>query len=142
RSRGITSSWDFGWNPRLVRDPQFRPLAALVDYLFLNRDEALMYARQTTLAGAIDRWRRGSRHVIIKLGAGGSRLVGGSVDIRAAAPRARVVDTTGAGDAFNAGFLAARLRGATLHAALRLANCVGARSTRRAGGIAGLPRRR
>jgi sugar/nucleoside kinase (ribokinase family) len=142
RSRGITSSWDFGWNPRLVRDPQFRPLAALVDYLFLNRDEALMYARQATLAGALDRWRRGSRHVIVKLGAAGGRLVGGGVDIRAAAPRARVVDTTGAGDAFNAGFLTARLRGATLHAALRLANCVGAVSTRRAGGIAGLPRRR
>lgn len=141
RSRGITSSWDFGWNPRLVRDPQFRPLAALVDYLFLNRDEALMYARQATLAGALDRWRRGARHVVITLGARGSRLVGGGVDIRAGAPRARVIDTTGAGDAFNAGFLVARLRGATLHASLRLANCVGAVSTRRAGGIAGLPRR-
>ena len=142
RSRGITTSWDFGWNPRLVRDPQFRRLAMSVDYLFLNRDEALMYARQTTLARALDRWRHAPRHVVIRLGAGGSRLVGGGIDTRAAAPRARVVDTTGAGDAFDAGFLVARLRGGTFHAALRLANCVGALSTRRAGGIAGLPARR
>ena len=140
RRRGITSSWDFGWNPRLVRDPEFRTLAASVDYLFLNRDEALMYARQASMAGALDRWRRSPRPVVVKLGAAGSRIVGGDVAIRAAATRARVVDTTGAGDAFNAGFLVARLRGANLQAALRLANRVGALSTRRAGGIAGLPR--
>jgi len=142
RRRGVTTSWDFGWNPQLVRDPQFRALSGAVDYLFLNRDEALMYARQATLAGALDRWRGNVRHVVIKLGASGSRLVGGGVDVRAAAPRTRVVDTTGAGDAFNAGFLVAKLRGGSLHAALRLANCVGAFSTRRAGGIAGLPPRR
>ena len=52
----------------------------------------------------------------------------------------RVVDTTGAGDAFNAGFLAGRLRGLDLRDALQLANRVGALSTRRAGGLAGLPR--
>lgn len=139
---GVTSSWDFGWNPPLARDPQFLTLAMSVDYLFLNRDEALMYARSTSLTAALDRWRRAPRPVVIKLGAAGSRVVGGGVDIRTAARRTRVVDTTGAGDAFNAGFLAARLRGATLEAALRLANRVGALSTRRAGGIAGLPRAR
>jgi len=141
RRRGISSSWDFGWNPRLVRDPEFRTLAAAVDYLFLNRDEALIYAARTKLRDALDRWRRGSRPVVIKLGAAGSRIVGGGLNLRAAAARARVVDTTGAGDAFNAGFLAARLCGGDLHAALRLANHVGALSTRHAGGIAGLPRR-
>jgi sugar/nucleoside kinase (ribokinase family) len=52
----------------------------------------------------------------------------------------RVVDTTGAGDAFNAGFLAGRLRGLELRDALQLANRVGALSTRRAGGLAALPR--
>jgi ribokinase len=141
RRRGVTSSWDFGWNPRLVRDPEFRTLAASVDYLFLNRDETLMYARRTKLSDALDRWRHAARPVVIKLGAAGSRIVGGGLNLRAAAAHARVVDTTGAGDAFNAGFLAARLCGGSLHAALRLANHIGAQSTRRAGGIAGLPRR-
>jgi sugar/nucleoside kinase (ribokinase family) len=139
RRRGIWTSWDFGWNPALRRDPEFPALAMSVDYLFLNRDEALSYARQRRLTGAIDRWRRAPRHVVIKLGASGSRIVGAGVDLRAPARRVRVVDTTGAGDAFNAGFLVARLRGATLHRALRLGNRVGALSTRAAGGIDGLP---
>ena len=55
------------------------------------------------------------------------------------AHRVRAVDTTGAGDAFNAGFLAARLRGFDLSESLRYGNHVGALSTRRAGGIAALP---
>jgi sugar/nucleoside kinase (ribokinase family) len=145
RRRGITSSWDFGWNPGLARDPHFRALAASVDYLFLNRDEALLYSRQRQLGRALARWRRFPRLVVVKLGAGGSRVVGGgngSGDIHAAAATVRVVDTTGAGDAFNAGFLVARLRGRTIKAALALANRIGALSTRRPGGIAGLPRSR
>jgi sugar/nucleoside kinase (ribokinase family) len=100
-----------------------------------------MYSRRTKLSDALDRWRHATRPVVIKLGAAGSRIVGGGLNLRAAAAHARVVDTTGAGDAFNAGFLAARLCGGNLHAALRLANHIGALSTRRAGGIAGLPRR-
>jgi len=142
RRRGVTSSWDFGWNPPLVRDPEFGTLAASLDYLFLNRDEAMLYSARTRLTDALDRWRRASRLVVIKLGAAGSRIVGGGVNLRAAAARTRVVDTTGAGDAFNAGFLAARLCGGDLKAALRLGNHVGARSTRRAGGLAALPGRR
>jgi sugar/nucleoside kinase (ribokinase family) len=140
RRRGVTSSWDFGWNPRLARDPQFRALAETVDYLFMNRAEAVMYSRRRTLREALDRWRRAPRTVVVKLGRLGSRIVGGGVELRAAAPRARVVDTTGAGDAFNAGFLAAALRGGSLQDALRSGNRVGALSTRRAGGVAGLPR--
>ena len=52
----------------------------------------------------------------------------------------RAVDTTGAGDAFNGGFLAARLAGRTPKPSLRAGNRMGALSTRAAGGIDGLPR--
>ncbi len=141
RHRGTTCSWDFGWNPSLLRDPYFRALISAVDYVLLNRAEALLYSRRETLAGAIDAWRRTDRPVVIKLGAHGSRAVGGGVDASAAAVRARAVETTGAGDAFNAGFLAGALGGLDLQGALRLGNRLGALSTRRAGGIAGLPRR-
>jgi 2-dehydro-3-deoxygluconokinase len=50
------------------------------------------------------------------------------------------VDTTGAGDAFNGGFIAARLAGQGPAAALRLGNRIGALSTRKAGGLDGLPK--
>ncbi|HRB13734.1 MAG TPA: carbohydrate kinase family protein, partial [Vicinamibacteria bacterium] len=55
-------------------------------------------------------------------------------------PAVRAVDTTGAGDAFNAGFLAGLLSGLPARRALRLGNAVGARSTRSVGGLDGLPR--
>jgi sugar/nucleoside kinase (ribokinase family) len=142
RRGGVSTSWDFGCNPDLARDPSFARLAAAVDYLFLNRDEARVYARQRTLARAFDLWRRSPRRVVIKLGADGSRMVGGGVDVRVPATRVRAVDTTGAGDAFNAGFLVSILRGDDPEQALRFANRVGALSTRRPGGIAGLPTRR
>jgi sugar/nucleoside kinase (ribokinase family) len=142
KRRGVTTSWDFGWDDGLARDPAFFAVATAVDYVFLNRAETLMYARRRTLRAAIDRWRTARTRVVVKLGAGGSRIVGAGVDVSAkAATVGRVVDSTGAGDAFNGGFLAAVLRGRTLRDALALANRVGAASTQQPGGIAGLPRR-
>lgn len=139
RSRGVSTSWDFGWNIDLPRDPDFEALTASTDYLFLNRDEALRYARHRTLERAAQFWAGHARMAVIKLGAAGARVVSGSLDLSVAAPRVHVVDTTGAGDAFNGGFLYAMLAGQPLRACLRLGNVVGARSTRAPGGITALP---
>jgi sugar/nucleoside kinase (ribokinase family) len=140
RWSGIGTSWDFGWSEPLSRDRDLWRLIESVDYVLVNRDEALLYARGRTLDAALRRWRGRARCVIVKLGPDGSRALSEADDAAMPAPRVRVVDTTGAGDAFNAGFLTARLRGADLRTALRLGNRLGALSTRRAGGIAGLPR--
>ena len=64
---------------------------------------------------------------------------GGDGVVRAAAPRVDPVDATGAGDSFDAGFIAARLTGDGLAAALGLGCACGALSTRAAGGTAGQP---
>lgn len=130
RARDVTTSWDFGWNPGLAADPHFRRLATSVEYLFLERDEALLYARHGELPRAIARWRRSPRSVIIRLGAGGSRLVGGGANVHVAATGVPAAGSTDAGDAFNAGFLAARLRGADLITAVTLANRIGTGVTR------------
>jgi sugar/nucleoside kinase (ribokinase family) len=77
---------------------------------------------------------------VIKRGANGASVLGEGGGLDLAADRARVLDTTGAGDAFNGAFLAALARRASLADALGLAIYISARSTEAPGGIAGLPR--
>jgi sugar/nucleoside kinase (ribokinase family) len=108
--------------------------------MFLNEREAPLYSRQPTLAAALRWWRGRARNAVVKLGRRGCRWLSRSIDLAAAPPRVRVVDTTGAGDAWNGGFLHALLRGRPRLECLRLGNRVGALSTRALGGVAGLPR--
>ncbi len=141
RDARVTTSWDFGWNEALLGDRGFPALLRALDYVLFNAQEAVLYSRRRTLVAALAAWRRSPMHVVVKLGAHGSRWVGRGTDLQAPAARARVVDTTGAGDAFNGGFLAGRLRDLDPRLSLRLGNHVGTASTRRAGGLDGLPSR-
>ncbi len=140
REAGVSTSWDFGWNEGLLDDRRFPALLASLDFVFLNELEAPLYARRGSLEAALEVWREAPHHTVIKLGAAGSRWVAGDRDLSVPAPRTAAVDTTGAGDAFNGGFLCGVLRGLSPRECLRLGNVVGARSTRRAGGLDGLPR--
>lgn len=142
RRRGVTTSWDFGWHERLAGDPGFLPLVDTLDYFMINEQEAPLYARTRRLAAAIAFWKQRGGCTIVKLGARGSRWLSTDLDLAVEAPPVAVVETTGAGDAFNGGFLAARLAGASPEASLRAGNRMGALSVRRPGGIDGLPPRR
>jgi sugar/nucleoside kinase (ribokinase family) len=78
----------------------------------------------------------------VKLGADGALGVGpDGVVVRAAATPVTPVDTTGAGDSFDAGFIAAWLDGHDLGDALRLGVACGSLSTRAVGGTEGQPTR-
>jgi sugar/nucleoside kinase (ribokinase family) len=129
RAGGVTTSWDFGWNPSIRGRTGLDRLIAGLDVVFMNAAEASLYARA----------RRRARNAVIKLGARGSRWLSRTVDVTVRAPRVRVVDTTGAGDAFNGGFLAGFLEGRPPRECLRRGNFVGAASTTKAGGLAALP---
>jgi sugar/nucleoside kinase (ribokinase family) len=142
RVRGVTTSWDFGWNPSLRAASGFSALVGASDFIFVNEVEAAMYARTGSSAAAIGYWRRAAQNTVITLGPRGSRWVAGGpkgLDVAAPAPRVRAVDTTGAGDAFNGGFLVAWLDGRPPRECLRLGNHVGAQSTLAAGGVTALP---
>jgi sugar/nucleoside kinase (ribokinase family) len=150
RARGVTTSWDFGWNPPLRNERGFAALLRSADFIFVNEAEAALYARTRRRSDALRFWRRAARNTIIKLGPRGSRWIAGALsgrpepdrrvrDVAMPAPRVRAVDTTGAGDAFNGGFLTAWLAGRPARECLRLGNFVGARSTLAPGGVDALP---
>ncbi|MBA2302465.1 MAG: carbohydrate kinase family protein, partial [Acidobacteria bacterium] len=141
RNRGVTTSWDFGWNENLLDDRGFPALLRALDILFINEQEARLYSGKRTLTTALNTWRRFDDLVVVKLGDKGSRCVSTTVDVAAPALRVKALDTTGAGDSFKGGFLAATLRAEPLAAALRLGNRMGALSTTKAGGLDGLPAR-
>ena len=137
RGRGITTSWDFGWNDALARDRDLAVLIDALDIVFVNEREAALYGRDDSAF-----WRQRRSLVVIKRGADGSRAIAADGEHAAPAPRVTPVDTTGAGDAFNAGFLVRWLEGGALSDCLRAGNRVGAASTLKAGGIDALPRSR
>jgi sugar/nucleoside kinase (ribokinase family) len=86
-----------------------------VDLLFMNDHEALQLTAEHDLDRAIDVLSKKVGTLIVTRGAKGAlgHQDGATIEI-AAAPVEQVVDTTGAGDLFAAGFLAARCRGRNL----------------------------
>jgi sugar/nucleoside kinase (ribokinase family) len=141
RTRGVTTSWDFGWVPALRRRAGFADLVASLDFVFVNEMESRLYAGARRGAASDAFWRRAARNTVVKLGRRGSRWIADGVDLAVPAPKVRALDTTGAGDAFNGGFLFALLDGRPPRECLRAGNLVGARSTLAAGGVAALPHR-
>jgi ribokinase len=132
-----SSSLDPGWDPR---EDWSVPVEAF-DILLPNAEEALRLASRTdgdVEAAARELAARGPT-VVVKLGADGALAVDGGETIRVAAQPIAPVDSTGAGDSFDAGFLAAHLNGAGMDEALALGCACGALSTRRSGGTAGQP---
>ena len=83
--------------------------------------------------------RRGLRGVGLKLGGRGAALLWRRRQYLADPYPVETVDTTGAGDCFNAGFIFAWLRGDNAQRCLEVANICGALSTREMGGIEGFP---
>jgi sugar/nucleoside kinase (ribokinase family) len=90
-----------------------------VDLLFANEDEALQLTGRTDLKSALTELSIKVPTLVVTKGAEGAIAIenGERISI-SAAPVSDVVDTTGAGDLFAAGFLTARCKGATLERCL------------------------
>ena len=98
-----------------------------------NKDEPEAIARELI--------RRGVRQVVMTLAEKGALIVTPSSCTHVPAVRASAVDTTGAGDAFNAGLATALARGASLEAAVQFAVVTGGLAVTKEGVIPSLPRR-
>lgn len=105
------------------------------DLLFPNREEGALLAGAKGANATLDSLLDHYPAVVLKLGPEGAVYAAGDVRARApAGPAARVVDSTGAGDALCAGFLAAWLAGAPPDVALRRGTELAARAVEVVGG--------
>jgi sugar/nucleoside kinase (ribokinase family) len=113
-----------------LSDPGLRRALAAVDVFLPNLREALWLTGERDALGALAVLGKLCRLVVIKAGADGAyALQQGQAVIHAPAIPVTPVDTTGAGDSFNAGFLKAWLEGRALVDCLRWGNAVGGLST-------------
>jgi len=93
--------------------------AGTVDILFGNEDEIRHLTGRDSLDDSIAELQQAVKALVVTKGADGALAVEGGRRVEiAAASVAKVVDTTGAGDLFAAGFLAARCRGRDLEVCL------------------------
>ena len=136
---GATTSIDPNWDPSERWDGGLTELLQKTDVFLPNAMEATRLAHTSSLEDAVRSLAARAGTVVVKNGDHGAvactqgRLIvdrGVTID---------AVDTTGAGDSFDAGFLAAWLGGEPIERAVAVANACGALSTRTMGGTGAQP---
>jgi len=133
---GLTVSVDTGWAADGRWMEVLAPALPHTDLLFVNEDEARMltgHAEPDEVARVLR--DHGAKDIALKLGARGSILYRGGGRIECPPFAVKTVDTTGAGDNYAAGFLAALYRGLDYAEAGRVANATGAISTTQLGAV-------
>lgn len=139
RQRGLTTSLDTNYDPTERWDGGLRQVLPLVDVFLPNEAELCAIGGSPDPDAALAALAQQVPIVAAKLGSQGGVARRGSTIAHAPALPVAVVDTTGAGDTFDAGFIYGFLHGWELAATLRLACACGSLSTRAAGGTAAQP---
>jgi sugar/nucleoside kinase (ribokinase family) len=139
REAGLTPSLDTGWDVRGRWIEDIAGCLPFLDLLFMNQDEARLLSGEADPELAARRMQSlGAGDVVIKLGAEGCAVFTKEEAARFPAFEVEAVDTTGAGDCFVAGFLAALSEGQSYAGAARFANAVGAMSVQSLGAMTGI----
>jgi sugar/nucleoside kinase (ribokinase family) len=133
KGKGLTISLDTNDDP----DDRWEGLTEVlkyVDVLLPNEREARKIAGTDDLEAAIRKLSAMVPLVVVKLGKEGALAQRGNERFTCPSRRVEAVDTVGAGDSFDAGFLHQYVRGADLQTCLASGNAAGALSTTRPGG--------
>jgi 2-dehydro-3-deoxygluconokinase len=143
REDGTRVSFDVNYRSKLWGSGEARAfveeILPSVDLLFVGDDEARALWGRDDEGLVRELAARGPREVVLKLGREGSlALVDGRIITRPAYP-VEAVDPVGAGDAFDAGYLAGHLWELAPEERLRVANAMGALSIATLGDYEGLP---
>lgn len=140
RARGTTTSIDVGWQEKWLDDARSREALAHVDWFLPNEREAERMTGESKPERMLEWFREQCGcGVAIKLGPEGSAALVEHRFTIVPSICVKPVDTTGAGDCFDAGFFYGLLNGMPIEQCLRIGNICGALSTEAVGGIAGSP---
>ncbi len=131
---GLTISLDTNDDPENQWGGVLEELLDLVDVLLPNEGEICRIAKRDSLEESIEVLSRRVPCIAVKLGSRGSLVQAAKERYTAGPVAVSPVDTIGAGDSFNAGFLFAWLRRLPLGDCARAGNIAGALSTQRPGG--------
>lgn len=138
KERGITVSLDTQWDPMEKWDLDYTEILPYVTLFMPNETELKGLAGTSDLHEAIEKIRPYiGEACIVKCGSQGSILFQKDGTTLEASPflNTEVIDTIGAGDSFNAGFVYSYVKGYSLAECQRLGNLTGAINTTAAGGI-------
>jgi sugar/nucleoside kinase (ribokinase family) len=136
RRLSLTTSLDPGFDPSEKWGDDLRQTLLEADLFFPNEVELRGLGGHSDVAECLKRLDNGHTRIVAKLGRDGAATLENGRLLHVPALPIEPLDTTGAGDSFNAGFLHAWLEGAPLVECLRLGAACGALSTRGLGGTA------
>lgn len=135
RAAGLTLSLDPGFDPQQRWGEELLALLPLVDVFLPNEREACAISGKADPREALHALANGHTRTVVKLGGEGCITLQDDGSLLAVPAHAvQVVDSTGAGDSFDAGFLHAWRHGKSLHDSLRWGSACGSLSTRGVGG--------
>lgn len=137
--RGCTTSLDTGYDPLERWNSTLWETLRHTDIFLPNEVEAPAIAGEADSGAALEVLAAMVPTVVVKLGDGGAVARQGGKRVQVPAFPVEVVETTGAGDTFNAGFLTAWLKGLTLEESLTLGVAAGSLSVTQVGGSEGAP---
>jgi sugar/nucleoside kinase (ribokinase family) len=136
---GLTTSFDPNSDPTNKWDRTIDAVLRYTDVLFVNEREASQLTRSSTPRTALKTLGTKVQCAVIKRGPRGALAIRDGATAAHTGFKVTTVDTTGAGDSFDAGFVSAYLQHAPLAECLRIGNACGALSATCVGGTAGQP---
>ncbi|WP_256758140.1 carbohydrate kinase family protein [Cohnella sp. WQ 127256] len=137
KALNVTTSIDVGWDDTGEWYSGIFELMKEVDVFFMNETEASHFTGCSTVADSLRVLATYSNHIVLKLGSQGAvTSVDGQQSYRSSFS-VQVVDTTGAGDSFNAGYIYGYLAGKRPEECLIYGNACGALSVSEYGGSTG-----
>lgn len=135
KEAGITTSLDLQWDPENKWDFDYRECLPYVDVFMPNEAEIMALTRTSSVDEALEAVKPFANTIALKMGAKGSVGIEDDTQMEVSSfTNPKHIDSIGAGDSFNSGFIKKYIGGGSLRECLTYGNLMGALNTTAAGG--------